>query len=90
MSIKIDIPWFLQPASNGVATTEIQGDTVGDCLKELVARFPQLEKEIFDEQGRLAPHIAIYVDGSSIHTEGLTKAVKDGTELSILFLISGG
>ena len=47
MVVKINIPWFLQRASNDVAVTEVQGDTVGDCLKRLVARFPLLEKELF-------------------------------------------
>jgi hypothetical protein len=44
MSLKIDIPWFLQRASNGVAVTEVQGDTVGNCLKELAERFSLLKK----------------------------------------------
>ena len=90
MAVKIAIPWFLQPASDGVAVIEIQGDTVGDCLKKLVKRFPRLEKELFDEQGRLAPQVDIYVDGRSIHAEGLARPVTDGDELSILFIVGGG
>jgi molybdopterin converting factor small subunit len=90
MAVKIDIPWFLQRASNGIKITKVQGDTVGNCLKSLVARFPLLEKELFDDKGRLAPHVDIYLDGHSIHAEGLAKPVKDGNELSILFVVSGG
>jgi molybdopterin converting factor small subunit len=90
MAVKIDIPWFLQRASNGVKITKVQGDTVGDCLKSLVKRFPLLEKELFDERGRLAPHVDIYLDGRSIHAEGLAKSVKDDDELSTLFVVSGG
>ena len=54
MAVKIAIPWFLQPASDGVAVTEVQGDTVGDCLKRLVERFPRLEKELFDESSGIS------------------------------------
>ena len=90
MAIKIEIPWFLQRASNGIKITEVKGDTVDHCLKRLVEQFPLLEKELFDEKGRLAPHVDIYVNGRSIHAEGLNKTVKDGDELSILFVISGG
>ena len=90
MAVKIKIPWFLQQASNGVAITEVQGNTVGDCLKRLVEQFPRLEKELFDEQGRLAPHVDIYANGQSIHAEGLARPVKDNDELSILFIIGGG
>ena len=90
MSVKISIPWFLQRASNGVKITEVQGDTVGDCLKKLTERFPLLGKELFDKQGKLSPHIDIYIDGQSIYLEGLAKPVKDGSELSILFIVGGG
>ena len=90
MSIKINIPWFFQRASNVVRTTEVQGDTVGDCLKRLTERFPLLEKELFDKQGKLSPYIDIYVDGQSVYSEGLDKPIKDGSELSILFIVGGG
>ena len=90
MAVKIEIPWFLQRASSGIKITEVKGNTVDGCLKRLVERFPLLEKELFDEKGRLASHIDIYVNGHSIHAEGLSKTVKDGDELSILFVISGG
>jgi molybdopterin converting factor small subunit len=90
MGVKISIPWFLQRASNGLKITEVQGDTVGDCLKRLTERFPLLEKELFEKQGKLSPYIDIYVDGQSVYSEGLTKPVKDGSELSILFIVGGG
>jgi molybdopterin converting factor small subunit len=70
--------------------TEVQGDTVGDCLKRLIEQFPRLGNDIFDKQGKLSPYIDIYVDGQSIYSEGITKPVKDGNELSILFIVSGG
>ena len=90
MGVKISIPWFLQRASNGAKITEVQGSNVGDCLKRLTERFPLLEKELFDKQGKLSPHIDIYVDGQSVYSEGLAKPVKDGSELSILFIVGGG
>jgi molybdopterin synthase sulfur carrier subunit len=90
MGVKINIPWFLQRASHGVKMAEVHGDTVGDCLKRLTERFPLLEKELFDKQGKLSPYIDIYVDGKSIYSEGLTRPVKDGDELSILFIVGGG
>ena len=90
MAVKIEIPWFLQRASSGIKIIEVKGNTIDGCLKRLVERFPLLKKELFDEKGRLASHVDIYVNGQSIHAEGLSKTVKDGDELSILFVISGG
>jgi len=80
----------LQQATNGVKTTEVNGNTVGECLKCLRGKFPRIEEELFNEQGRLRSFIDIYVNGRSASSEGLAKLVKDGDELSIILIIGGG
>jgi molybdopterin converting factor small subunit len=69
---------------------EVKGNTVGGCLKELVALFPSLEAELFDKQGKRSPFIDIYLDGRSVRSAGLARPVADGDELSILLLVDGG
>ena len=69
---------------------EVNGNTVGECLKHLTAKFPPIEKQLFDEQGKLLSFIDIYVNGLSSYPEKLAKSVKDGDELSIRFIIGGG
>jgi molybdopterin converting factor small subunit len=89
MRVRIDIPWFFQRAT-GVGMVELEGATVGDCLKGLVARFPALEAELFDKQGGLSPFIDIYLGGKSVRAAGQDRPVADGDELSILLLVDGG
>lgn len=90
MGIKISIPWFFQRATGGAKTVELEGNTVGDCLKGLVVRFPALETELFDKRGKLSPFIDIYLDGRSVRSAGLDRPVADGDGLSILLLVDGG
>jgi molybdopterin converting factor small subunit len=90
MGIKISIPWFFQRATGGAETVELEGNTVGDCLKGLVVRFPALETELFDKQGKLSPFIDIYLDGRSVRSAGLDTPVANGDGLSILLLVDGG
>jgi molybdopterin synthase sulfur carrier subunit len=90
MGIKVDIPWFFQRATGGATTVGLEGNTVGDCLKGLVAQFPALEAELFDKQGKLSPFIDIYLDGRSVRSAGLDRSVADGDKLSILLLVDGG
>jgi len=90
MGIKINIPWFLQRATDGVKTAEVNGDTVGDCLRNLAGLFPPVEPELFDQQGKLSPFIDIHIGGRSVYSEGLARVVKDGDELSILLVVDGG
>ena len=90
MSVRIRIPWFLQNATGGAKAVEVNGATVGDCLNELVARFPASREEIFDAEGKLSPFTDIHLGGRSIRREGLARPVQNGDELAILLIIGGG
>ena len=54
MGIKMKIPWFLQRDTNGMKEVEVNGNTVGDCLRNLVGLFPPIERELFDQQAKLS------------------------------------
>lgn len=89
MSIKINIHWHVwQELTNGQATIEVSGDTLGQCLRHLVKQFPGIEKEIFDKDGRLSDYPCIFVNGK--FTEELAEPVKDGDEIDMIAPIGGG
>lgn len=90
MSLKINIHPFLTQHTNNQDVVEVNGNTVGQCLKELVARFPELRKWLFEKDGKLNRLVEIYVNAESSYPEELAKPVKDGDELNILIIISGG
>jgi len=69
---------------------EVSGDTVGECLNHLVKQFPDMKKQLFTKTGTLFDNIIISVNGESAYPEQLAKSVKDGDELNIVFMISGG
>ncbi len=90
MSIKIDIPSYLQPFTNNMEVVEANGSTVGECLNHLVKQFPGIEKMLFAKNGKLFGYVGIYVNGEDAYPEELAKSVKDGDELYILYIIGGG
>jgi len=91
MSVRINIPWFLQHLiPNDVKIAEVNGDTIGECLRRLVERFPIIEKHLFDENGKLPSYIDIYVNEESAYPEELSKPVKDGDKFDIIIIIGGG
>jgi molybdopterin converting factor small subunit len=69
---------------------EVSGSTVGECLNQVVKQFPGMKKQIFTKTGNLFNNIIISVNGESAYPEQLVKPVKDGDELNIVFMISGG
>ncbi|MFC1980951.1 MoaD/ThiS family protein [Chloroflexota bacterium] len=87
MSVKVDIT-LLQHLTNGVNVATVNGSTVGQCLKHLIEQFPELK--LFDEDGELLSYFNIYLNGESPYPEGLQMPVKDGDELWIVTVLTGG
>ena len=92
MSIKINIHPIFYHLTNDQTVVEVDGNakTVGQCLDQLVARFPEIEKGLFEKKGKLLNYVDIYVNGESAYPEELAKPVKDGDELYLVVIIAGG
>ena len=90
MSITVNIHQALRQITNNQATVEVAGTTVGECLTELVQRFPDIKSKLFGKNGKLLNHIDIYVNAESSYPEELAKPVKDGDKLSITLMLAGG
>jgi molybdopterin converting factor small subunit len=90
MGVRVKMHQTLRHLTNGQATAEVHGTTVGECLHDLVKQFPGMEKRLFDKKGRLLNYVDIYVNLESSYPEELAMPVKDGDELSITLMIAGG
>ena len=90
MSVSINIHPILQHFTGDQNMVEVSGSTVGQCLEQLVTRFPEVRERLFDKEGKLFDHIEIYVNGESTYPEELSRTVKDGDELHIIMIIAGG
>ena len=90
MSIKINLLPFFRQYTNGQEVVEVKGNTVGQCVTDLVKQFPDIKPVLFSDDGKLRRHIDIYVNGESSHPEGLDKPVEPSEEIHIFFIIEGG
>jgi MoaD family protein len=86
----VKIPTQLRAATDGEATVQVDGATVGDVLDALYDRFGELQSRIA-EDGGLRRFVNVYVGGEDIRfLEGLETAVSDGDEVTILPAVAGG
>ncbi len=90
MSVKINIPSYMKSSTNNMEVVEVDGKTVGECLNHLTKQLPGMKKQLFSKDDNLFENIIISVNGESAYPEQLTKPVKDGDELNIVFIIGGG
>jgi sulfur-carrier protein len=90
MSVSIQLVSWLQAYAGDGKAIEVAGATVGECIDRLIERYPHLGRIILDEERELQPYIDVAVNGADAYPESLAKTVKDGDEISIMAVISGG
>ena len=90
MSVNVSIHKTHHHFTDGLETVEVNGETVGDCLKDLVERHPGMGKVLFKPGGKLHPLIEIYLNMKSTCPDELKKPVKDGDEIYITLMLAGG
>ena len=67
------------------------GADVGTVLDYLAVVYPGLERRVRDEQGRLRPHVNLFVGTVNIRDlSQLATPLADGSEVVILPAVSGG
>ena len=90
MAIHIHIHTTHRQFTKGLEVVAVQGKTVGDCLNDLVRQFPGMEKAIFAGKDKLHRVIEIFLNDSSAYPNELAKPVKDGDQIHLLVMLSGG
>jgi molybdopterin converting factor small subunit len=76
--------------TNGNKTVEVNGDSVGRALADLIRQYPAMEKELFDKNGKLHGHIEIYLNAESAFPGELEKPVNPGDDIQIVTFLAGG
>ena len=90
MSITVNIHQSLRNLTGSNAIVEVDGNTVGQCLNDLVHKYPGIKPKLFDKKGKLLNYVDIYVNLESSYPEELAMPVKNGDKISITLIIAGG
>lgn len=90
MSIKIHIHITHRRHTNGLATIEVEGKSVGEALNNFTDLYPGIKDEIFNKKGELHHYIEIYLNQETAYPGELEKKVKDGDDIQIITFLAGG
>jgi adenylyltransferase/sulfurtransferase len=72
-------------------SVELTGETVGEVLGALTAQFPDLRKQIFNDEGKLRSFVNVYLNDEDIrYLKRDATPVATGDTLSIVPSIAGG
>ena len=88
---KIHIPTPLRQYAGKQASIDVQGATVGEAMKALVAQHPELRKHLYTDEGKLRAFVNLYLNDEDIrYLEKEATALKEGDNISIVPSIAGG
>src|SRR6202522_136415 len=88
---KILIPTPLRQFTGKQDSVTVAGDTVGSALTNLTAQFPELRKQIFNDEGKVRSFVNVYLNDEDIRYLSKTDTpVKDGDAISLVPSIAGG
>jgi len=88
---KILIPTPLRQYADKRDSVELAGSTVGEVLGALTAQFPDLKKQIFNDEGKLRSFVNVYLNDEDIrYLRRDATPVANGDTLSIVPSIAGG
>jgi molybdopterin converting factor small subunit len=86
----VRIPTVLRPHTGGEARVEVEGSTVGEVLRSLVADNPALEQRLLEDD-KVRGYVNVFVDDEDIrYLDGEATVVPPGTEISIMPAVAGG
>jgi hypothetical protein len=91
MSVKIRAFYpDLQRLFDDPDDVRVVGLTVGECLADLVSRYPGAGKLLFDTRGKLLKQVHVFVNSEGMFKPELTKPVHEGDQLIIAVMAIGG
>ncbi|MCZ7525356.1 MAG: MoaD/ThiS family protein [Acidimicrobiia bacterium] len=86
--MKVRIPTPLRSYTGQQAVVEADGADLGELLEDLDRRHPGLRFRVVDEQGRLRPHMRIFVGEEG--TRDLATPLVGTGEVTLVQALSGG
>lgn len=85
--MKVLVPSALR-SYTGQSRVEARGETLAVLLADLERQFPGMRFRMVDEQGRLRPHMRVFVNGVAVHE--LAQVLQATDDVCIVQALSGG
>lgn len=86
--MKVRIPTPLRSYTAHAPMVDASGTSVDDVLRDLDRRFPGIRFRVVDEQGRLRPHMKVFVNDEAVRD--LATSLDAADEITLMQALSGG
>ena len=87
MSVKLYLTGNLRNLTKGSKDLfEVKGNTVGECLHDLISLAPTVKRSLFDSENDLYDNVKVLVNKIAVEDEILSKKISDGDVIYIALL----
>ena len=86
--MKVRIPTPLRSYTDQQSVVEVRADDLQTLFADLDRRFPGIRFRVIDEQGRLRPHMKVFLNQDAVRD--LTTTLSPTDEVTIMQALSGG
>ena len=90
MSVVLNIHKIHRQFTDGMETVEVEGNTIGECLNNLIEHYPKMHTALFQAPNRLKNEIEIYHNSGTAYPDELSRKVHAGDEIHITVMLAGG
>jgi molybdopterin converting factor small subunit len=90
MAVTVNIHKTHRQFTNGLEVVTVEGKAVGECLADLIRQYPGMEKALFAKKDKLLNNVEIYLNHATAYPNELVKPVKDGDEIHLVIMLTGG
>lgn len=90
MPVEVYLPPSMQIQAGGLRQLSVNGNTLGECLNQLILLHPSVKEAIFGPNQTLNKKLSFYVNAENAYPEMLKKAVRDSDRLYIMDILVGG
>lgn len=89
--VEVRLPRSLRQYWECPERVELRAASLAEALSRLEARFPGLGARVLDDQGRVRPHVGLFVNQAPVgHLEPREVALRPGDTVHIVPALSGG
>ena len=89
--MKVLIPTPLRQYVDKQGAVEVPAGTVGEALTALTRRYPELRKQLFNDEGKLRAFVNVYVNDEDIrYLERENTRTSENDTISIVPSVAGG
>jgi sulfur carrier protein ThiS len=88
MSLQVRLAQVLQQYTDNQETVAVDGSTVRDCLNDLVIKYPDIKRWIFDANN--VPMVIVLLNGEVVLPDELDKPITLTDKIELYHMIAGG